>query len=169
MDKPPPQLRRSRCSRTTPTKEVCDNHPRIRRRVDYSLQQSLWLLRGIINRLLLVGWLQHGHTPHIINSILIRFNINHLSILILSIYKLLFFLAPNTLDLLDLFSSLFLNWREPELIPLAVNIDYIMIRCKSLHIPLHLIVVMPDNLINKIILPENLIQQHFYIMPDVPI
>ena len=68
MNEPTPQLRSNCCRHTTPAKEISDKHTLVRRCLDNALQQSLRLLSGVINRLLLVSWLQHWDTPHIINN-----------------------------------------------------------------------------------------------------
>ena len=51
----------------------------------------------------------------------------------------------------------------------CIEKDYVVICCEMPDIPLHLIVIMQNDFVLEIVLPEDLVHQDFDVMPDVPV
>lgn len=86
---------------------------------------------------------------------------------VLYIYNPSLFLVPNSFDLSYWLFAFLGLLMEYKLIAISIPKDDVMISSEVVHVALKLVVVPPHNLIDKVLLPEHLIQNRFRIMSNV--
>ena len=117
----------------------------------------------------LVSRLKHREPPNVIDCSMRSLLIDDMTILILRIYDAPFFFAPFALYLLDRLISKLGTRMEGKSIAFSVIKNDVVIRRKMINVALEFVVVPPNNLIQKVVLTENFIEDDLRIVPHVPI